>query len=162
MGAGRAVLLGIVGLALVGCQTYEGSLHDAKLRDTRKGDVRGVDRSTREASTSRDALVDRGQPAADQPGCGAPTSCAVLFSYDKGSESKVELFGSFNSWSSGVAMTLVGAQWQTTMTLSNGQQVLYKFVLDGTTWIPDPKNPKQTTDSNHNSILDVVCLPSCG
>ena len=39
--------------------------------------------------------------------------------------------------------------------------MLYKFVLDGTTYIADPKNPKQTNDQFKNSILDVKCPNPC-
>lgn len=93
--------------------------------------------------------------------CVSPASCSVTFKYPKGSESKVELYGDFNSWKSGVAMSVTGSYWQTSLVLKNGQQVLYKFVLDGTSWVSDPANPKQTSDSYKNSILDVTCPGSC-
>jgi glycosidase len=99
-------------------------------------------------------------PAADA--CGVPASCGVTFSYPKGSESKVELFGDFSAWKTGLPLALSGSTWKTTVTLNHAQKVLYKFVLDGTTWVPDPNNPNQTTDSNKNSILNVSCPATCG
>jgi len=94
--------------------------------------------------------------------CGVPASCTVLFTHAKGTESKVELFGDFDAWSTGVPMQLSGNVWQASLTLNNGQTVMYKFVLDGTTWIPDPLNPKRSTDGYNNSVLDVVCPSTCG
>jgi glycosidase len=101
-------------------------------------------------------------PAPDA--CGTPQSCDVLFTYPKGSESKVEIHGDFNGWKQGVPMVLNGQSWETTVKLQNSQQVLYKFVLDGTQWVPDPKNPKQADDGygGKNSVLDVACPSACG
>jgi len=163
-----APLLSItLAVALGACQTYEKRL-DAKVLDkdarpAREAAVR--DQVPHEARTPGDGVGEGALPlegGALPDRCGVPSSCPVLFSYDQGTESKVEIFGSFNNWTSGVAMTLNGSVWQASMTLGHGQQVLYKFVLDGTTWIADPKNPKRTSDPDHNSILDVVCPTSCG
>jgi hypothetical protein len=96
--------------------------------------------------------------------CLPPTSCEVMFSYAKGSESSVELAGDFfgATWTR-LPMTLVGASWQKSLSLKQGQRVLYKFVLDGKTWVPDPKNPKQEDDGlgGKNSVLDVACPNPC-
>jgi glycosidase len=116
-------------------------------------------------------LLNEGGPTPDlgpvqdtgpQPdGCSVPQSCPVTFSYPKGNESQVELYGDFNNWSSGVAMTPAGSTWQTDLVLSHGQTVLYKFVLDGTTWVPDPQNPDRSSDGYNNSVLVVSCPGTC-
>ena len=110
-----------------------------------------------EAGKDSGPTADTGTPP---DACVPPASCGILFSYPKGSESKVELAGDFNGWK-GVAMTLAGNTWQTTVTLKSNSQVLYKFVLDGTTWVSDPQNPKKTSDGYGNSILDVACPSTC-
>jgi len=120
----------------------------------------GADVAISNDGSDEDAAPGDTGPVPDA--CGIPQSCAVSFSYPKGGESKVELFGDFNSWSSGVPMQLLGSTWQTSMVLNHGQTVLYKFVLDGTTWVPDPANPKRSSDGNNNSVLDVTCPSTCG
>jgi hypothetical protein len=51
-----------------------------------------------------------------------------------------------------------------TLTLDHGKQVVYKFVLDGQTWVVDPANPDQVTDGygGYNSIKTVDCGTPCG
>lgn len=95
--------------------------------------------------------------------CTAPTSCDVVFSYAKGSESSVELRGDFDNWAAGVPMTLQGGSWQATLKLAHGAKVLYKFVLDGSTWLTDPQNPQQESDNygGYNSVLNVSCPSGC-
>ncbi len=119
-----------------------------------------------DVANGNDAQASDGPMAADfaltADACGVPASCGVTFSYPMGSESKVELFGDFNAWKTGQPMVLSGSTWKTTVTFKNAQKVLYKFVLDGTTWVSDPNNPNQTTDSNKNSILNVSCPAVCG
>jgi hypothetical protein len=107
-----------------------------------------------------DLRVD--SPAPDL--CVSPTTCDVGFTYPKGGESAVQVTGDFYgpTWTKH-AMTPSGAAWQTTLTLTRGKKVLYKFVLDGATWVPDPQNPEQEDDGfgGKNSVLDVDCPDPC-
>ncbi len=84
-----------------------------------------------------------------------PYKKPVRFWLPKGAESRVELMGSFDNWTTGIPMKLNESMWEAIVPLMPGETVLYRFRLDGTTWMSDPNNPRRTTDSNHNSILDV-------
>ncbi len=86
----------------------------------------------------------------------APTKKPVRFSLPKGTESRVDLMGSFDNWTTGVPMQLTGRKWEAIVQLKPGETVLYRFRLDGAKWLSDPNNPRQTSDSYRNSILDVV------
>jgi glycosidase len=154
----RLCLLSVFGLTAA-CDE-QAILHDSKVKKDGGHEVSvGQEGARPDGGPSKDVvIVNDTAPAAD---CRVAPSCGVLFSYPKGSESTCELFGDFNGWKTGVAMTLVGSSWQTTLTLNNAQQVLYKFVLDGKTWVSDPANPKRSNDGFKNSILDVACPPGC-
>ena len=88
--------------------------------------------------------------------------CDVEFRYPAGDEKQVELHGSFDGWTTGVPMTRVGGDWRASLKLDHGEKVLYKFVVDDTTWLADPNNPRRTDDEWANSILDVECPSQCG
>lgn len=110
------------------------------------------------------ATPDTMPPDMMQPDqCIPPTSCAITFTLTKGSESSAAVAGDFNNWSETAdPMTLSGSAWELKKTFADGTRVLYKFVLDGSTWIPDPNNPNRTNDQYKNSYLDVVCPNPCG
>jgi glycosidase len=104
-----------------------------------------------------------GGDGAAKDACLVPTRCDVTFSYPRGAEQRVELFGDFNGWSSGVPMTAVSGDWQTVVSgLAHGQQLAYKFVIDGTRWVNDPHNPRRSSDGFDNSLLEVRCPNPCG
>lgn len=54
-------------------------------------------------------------------------------------------------------------RWTTTTLVEPIGRHLYKFIVDGTMWIPDPTNPVREADGvgGFNSVLD-VCSSSCG
>lgn len=171
----RATLLGAAcAVALAACQTYTGkpktdTTPAGDVRPTR--DVRKPDQATRrDGAPGRDAVgetrpaLEGGLPDSAPPDtCGALPTCPILFTLDKGSESTAEVRGSFNGWGAvPTPMTLVGSQWQATITLTHADSVQYKFFLDGKTWVKDPKNPKSSGPPDYNSVLDVVCPSSCG
>ncbi len=77
----------------------------------------------------------------------------------------VHVAGSFNGWPGTVAaggwkMTHIPGKdlYVTKQTIASGTYA-YKFVLDETTWIPDPANPKGEPDGfgGQNSLLEVSC-----
>jgi glycosidase len=157
----RLCLLALLGLASA-CDE-QAILHDSKVSAKDGGHELSLGQEGKrpDGGPGKDVVIVNDLGPTPDLSCGTPASCSVLFSYPKGSESTCELFGDFNGWKTGIAMTLVGSNWQTTVPLNNGGQVLYKFVLDGTTWVSDPNCPKQTNDGYKNSILDVVCPPTC-
>jgi glycosidase len=68
----------------------------------------------------------------------------------------VALAGTFNSWvGDAQPLTAIGNnRWQTTIAIQPGRH-LYKYVVNGTDWIPDPSNPWLSEDGQNNSCLTV-------
>jgi glycosidase len=68
----------------------------------------------------------------------------------------VALAGTFNSWVGDACMLerVTPTRWQCTLPIAAGRH-LYKFVIDGTQWIPDPANPWISEDGQNNSCLTV-------
>ncbi len=97
------------------------------------------------------------QPDSGPPACAEPDRlCDHEFTYQgDGSESSVVLKGSFDGWGAGKPMAK-GADdlWSVVVPLPWDTRVLYKFLLDGTSWIADPANPKNDGAPNYNSVLD--------
>ncbi len=61
----------------------------------------------------------------------------------------VQLAGDFTSWSpEGYALKKIGAEgtWEITVPLKKGRVYVYNFVINGTTWIADPKAPAMVDD----------------
>lgn len=82
------------------------------------------------------------------------------FRYPSGeSASQVSVVGSFNQWNR-QALTMVRKTdgWEATAKLPMGRHS-YKFVLDGSRWILDPKNPHQVTDGAGNVNSVAIVLP---
>jgi len=82
--------------------------------------------------------------------------CDFKFLYADHGESSVKVMGSFDNWTTGVPMTKQGTLWQATVPdLAWGSAIQYKFVLNGSTWIPDPNNPNQVDDGmgGKNSLI---------
>ncbi len=108
-----------------------------------------------------------GAPVGGSAGSGGkppPPSCADalkrcdhLFEYPAGTEKSVELRGDFaaGAWVTGAPMVRQGDVWRVTVGVPWDQPVAYKFFVDGTTWVNDPKNPQQIDDGNggKNSLL---------
>ena len=68
----------------------------------------------------------------------------------------VTVAGSFNNWNREALPMARGADgiWRATAALEAGEWQ-YKFVLDGSVWREDPRNPEQVDDNHagHNSLL---------
>ncbi|MFZ5860470.1 MAG: hypothetical protein ACOYVH_07005 [Spirochaetota bacterium] len=61
----------------------------------------------------------------------------------------VQLAGDFTSWNpEGYALKKIGAEgtWEITVPLKKGRVYVYNFVINGTTWIADPKVPAMVDD----------------
>ncbi len=84
--------------------------------------------------------------------------CDHVFTYPAGSETSVELRGSYSAtgWDTGVPMQKVGSEWTATVPVPWNFTVYYKFVIDGTTWVIDPNNPTKVPDGQggYKSELD--------
>jgi glycosidase len=109
------------------------------------------------------ALVDAGTPDAAPLTCEMPiASCEVTIRY-QGPSDDVVLRGDFatDGWTVGVPMTPAddGDGLVATLPADDQQVILYKFVVDGDTWIADPANPRRSPDGygGENSVLRVDC-----
>jgi glycosidase len=91
--------------------------------------------------------------------------CTVVFTYPLGNEKSVELRGDFqpDAWNKGVPMLIDGGEWRTSISAKNGQSIQYKFVLDGQTWVQDPKNESTVPDGQGgvNSLVVASCGTPC-
>ncbi|PKN50001.1 MAG: hypothetical protein CVU63_00525 [Deltaproteobacteria bacterium HGW-Deltaproteobacteria-20] len=88
--------------------------------------------------------------------------CDHEFTYPAGSETSVELRGSFKAdgWDSGVALTKNGTTWSATVPVPYDFQVTYKYVVDGTTWVIDPNNANTVPDGQGGQ-KSVLAPQSC-
>jgi glycosidase len=74
-------------------------------------------------------------------------TCSHTFLYGVHAETTVSVFGDFNSWAlPGVPMVSDGTWWTAKVDLPWGADVLYKYVIDGNTYVSDPNNPNQVAD----------------
>lgn len=84
------------------------------------------------------------------------------FEYRDAAATSVWVSGSFNGWGATVAMGAVPLErgmdgvWRVQRTLPRGRH-LYKFIVNGTNWIPDPANMNREADGfgSFNSIIEV-------
>lgn len=70
----------------------------------------------------------------------------------------VAVAGEFNNWNmraNPMAADAVSKTWRLTLRLPVGKH-LYKFVVNGNTWVADPNAPVNPNDSNGNSVLLIV------
>jgi hypothetical protein len=100
---------------------------------------------------------------------GPPMACAHAFELPAGGQtwSKVHVAGSFNAWAGtaaagGWALSYDqgGDVWRGEFTFDPGTYQ-YKFVVDESTWLPDPGNPDGAPDGfgGQNSVLVHTCPP---
>jgi glycosidase len=98
-------------------------------------------------------------PADTRPQCTDDLKrCGHDFVLPYNGESTVEVRGDYRSdgWTKGDPMAHVGSNWQATVPVPYNQPVLYKYVLNGTSWIADPNNPNKVSDGygGFNSKVD--------
>ncbi|NUQ78019.1 MAG: metallophosphoesterase [Polyangiaceae bacterium] len=83
--------------------------------------------------------------------------CTRVITMEDGGEGAVEVRGNFapDGWSEGIPMTKTDAGWTAELHVPWNVSVQYKFVIDGSTWKADPKNPFQADDGygGWNSVL---------
>lgn len=87
----------------------------------------------------------------------ADAPCPVIFHLPLTGQKSVELRGDFvaGAWTKGVAMSIDGGEWRTTIGVKNNTPIHYKFFVDGMTWIADPTN--QASDMDGNSVTTATC-----
>jgi 1,4-alpha-glucan branching enzyme len=82
----------------------------------------------------------------------------VTFELDYPDAAQVNLAGEFNNWSPTDTKMEKGGDgiWRVNLNLKPGVYE-YKFVIDGGTWIGDPKNPNKVADpyGGNNSVITV-------
>ena len=107
---------------------------------------------------TQDAGVD-GETEAGPPSCADEYKrCDHVFTYPAGTESSVELRGSFaaNGWDVGIPLTKSGGSWTATVPVPWNFTVEYKFVIDGTSWKEDPSNPNKVPDGQGGFKSELV------
>ena len=108
-------------------------------------------------TTSTDAGVDAAEEPSPPVCDDSLKRCDHEFTYADGGETSVEIRGDFapNGWQVGVKMTKAGGVWTATVPVPWDKPVEYKFVLNDTTWVPDPANPDQVDDGvgGKNSLM---------
>ncbi len=88
-----------------------------------------------------------------------PSQQMMQFIFVNDSASKVAIVGDFNDWDEGVSpLRRVSDKgvWTITLPLAPGRYH-YTFVVDGTTWVPDPDAPRTLEDDfgRPNSVITV-------
>ncbi|MFO0561069.1 MAG: alpha-amylase family glycosyl hydrolase [Polyangiales bacterium] len=103
--------------------------------------------------------TDGGVPSSD----GGTMACNnVSFEYRDAAATSVWVSGSFNGWGATPAMGAVPLErgmdgvWRVQRSLARGRY-LYKFIVNGSMWIPDPANMNRESDGfgSFNSVLEV-------
>lgn len=106
-------------------------------------------------------VADADGGAADGGSCEPVATCPVIFRVAAGEASSISLRGDFapDGWSQGVDMTRAGNVFEATLTLAHDQTVVYKLLVDGREWRPDPDNPDRVPDGfgGWNSVRSVSC-----
>ena len=82
---------------------------------------------------------------------------SVSFEYTDAKATTVAIVGDFNDWNKDKSpMTLENGTWKGSLTLAPGRHE-YKFVVNNTDWITDPKCSETVADKygGRSSIIDV-------
>ncbi|MBI4511734.1 MAG: hypothetical protein HY698_19025 [Deltaproteobacteria bacterium] len=113
-----------------------------------------------------DAATDAAQHSApdatsDAAPCAEVATCTHEISWS-GTATTVELRGDFapDAWKVGIPMTRDGDRWVARLdNRADGEAFEYKLLIDGTTWIVDPANPRGVPDGyvGTNSVAWVSC-----
>ena len=87
------------------------------------------------------------------------TEGGVLFTYLDTKATRVNVVGDFNNWSM-TADPMYDREgdgwWSLRLPLKPGRYQ-YKFLVDGSNWIPDPANP-ETTDDGFGGLNSIVIV----
>ncbi|BCM94395.1 neopullulanase [Abditibacteriota bacterium] len=100
------------------------------------------------------------RPVVAQTQAKAPTQQTFVFVADRKLDS-VSVAGTFNNWNKAANPMKVNADgltWRTTLPMNYGKQ-LYKFVLNGDTWVLDPRAARVEDDGNGNTNSVLALFP---
>ena len=103
----------------------------------------------------KDGTIKYAPPTGTTPAAG--NDGKVTFTYTNASANTVCIAGTMNGWSTtATPMTKSGSTFTCTLDLEPGVYE-YKFVVNGSTWVKDPKNnyTNVPTDSQFNSVMVV-------
>jgi hypothetical protein len=90
----------------------------------------------------------------------AQSPVSVTFHYEDALATSVGVAGEFSNWKILPMTREANGTWSATIPLSPGQYG-YKFVVNGSQWEFDPKNPaRKTVDNIENSAITVTATPS--
>jgi glycosidase len=94
------------------------------------------------------------------PACPPVPTCTATIQFH-GTANSVSLRGDFaaDGWTTGIAMTPIAGGFEATIPANDNQVIVYKFVVDGTSWIADPGNARKSPDGYgaFNSVMRVDC-----
>ncbi len=135
-------------------------------------DLFGLGKGASGASCSQDADCDLSVESCVAGSCALDPCNLHTFIYPAGGKqyNSVHVAGTFNNWpgtlaAGGWPMTYVAAKdlYYVKRTLSN-DTYQYKFVLDESNWVADPKNPVMVPDGfgGDNSVLTLGCSAGGG
>jgi hypothetical protein len=109
------------------------------------------------------ALADQHSAHADYLHSPLVTQEAVRFLLHDHRARDVRVLGSWDDWQApGIsAEALEPGLWQASLDPPQSGRYAYKFLLDGTLWLPDPANPKRAYDGfgGFNSVFTVSHEP---
>ncbi|MBI4820493.1 MAG: hypothetical protein HY791_29770 [Deltaproteobacteria bacterium] len=114
------------------------------------------------ADSGMDARVDPGDSGSPPVDAGAMPDCRdVTFRLNRAASS-VWVTGTWTGWApdpaqGAIALSANGTDWSVTTRVDPPGRHLYKFIIDGATWVPDPSNPNQEPDgfNGFNSVLEI-------
>jgi glycosidase len=114
-------------------------------------------------TSSDGGMITTDGPAPPPPPPPPPPCNEVTFEYESSTANTVWLSGSFVRWApnptAGAIVLNRGANnvWSATTRIEPQGRHEYKFIVNGTMWIPDPRNPERVSDNNggFNSVLNV-------
>ena len=87
-----------------------------------------------------------------------PKEVSVKFDY-RGKAGKVQIALSCRGWKPDIDLEKVGDDlFSTEVVLKNNQKILYKFVIDGNSWVCDDTKPKE--DDGKGNVNNVIALGS--
>ncbi|RCK79637.1 MAG: glycoside hydrolase, family 13 domain protein [Candidatus Ozemobacter sibiricus] len=115
--------------------------------------------SDEEAGTSTGSTTGTGAADEKKPETPAPaTESQVEFTYTDPKATAVAVVGDFNDWNKDKnPMQLVDGVWKATVALKPGRHE-YKFVVNNTDWITDPKSAETVADK-YGGRSSIVVVP---
>ncbi len=157
-------------LAAFGCAEPGTSAPDSGYPDRADGGpIPGYGQPCSSGYGSGLSCTDSGVTTMPDTGPPPPPCNQHTFTYVDAMASTVWVTGSFTDWATTPAEGAIELMddgtgtWSVTFLVEPPGEHQYKFIIDGTTWIPDPENPDSVDDGfgSTNSVI-TLCFTSCG